>query len=180
MTRVIEIFKSLGSLIENMLQIVVRHVSDAVAYVNSKITRVRYLVVHVLACMVITQLSIAGIMFGPVVGGVAVGSIAGIAIAEAFFRERDSGDIQINDTERVVETEVVPYDEWPSDCYSCGKDIEKSMEVRGQFVVHKGQSEAETKAVGVCESCVWTYGTLFDNADELTRIYDHRGDPVEL
>lgn len=76
--------------------------------------------------------------------------------------------------------EIVPYDQWPDQCYVCNDDIPDGMNYRGQYVVHKGEGESQTKAVPLCEECVWTYSTLMDNHDTLVGIYDCRDDPVEL
>ncbi len=76
---------------------------------------------------------------------------------------------------------LVPYDQWPDQCYVCNSDIDGDMKVRGQFVVHKGQSEAETKAAPLCEECTWTYTTLAEYDEQLVSdVYDCRGEPVDL
>jgi hypothetical protein len=54
------------------------------------------------------------------------------------------------------------------------------MRIRGQFVIHKGESQAKTKAVPLCEECTWTHSTLVDNHDALVGIYDEREQPTEL
>lgn len=82
--------------------------------------------------------------------------------------------------DKVVESEIIPYDQWPNECYVCGDEIPDDMEYRGQFVIHKGESEAKTKAAPLCESCTWTYSTLMDNHEALVGAYDRRGNPVDL
>jgi len=138
------------------------------------------LAVAMMACFVVAQLAILGLIPG-IIGGLALGGLAGTAIGKVFIENRGPDiDHVMSDNSPVVETELVPYDKWPDECYVCRDDIPDDMEIRGQFVIHKGESEAETKAVPLCEECTWTHSTLIDNHDHLVGIYDERQEPTEL
>lgn len=75
------------------------------------------------------------------------------------------------------EKELVPYDDWPNDCYACGSEL---GQVRAQFVVQKGESVNKLKAVGVCDACARTHSALLDYSDRLDKIYNMRGEPEEI
>lgn len=135
------------------------------------------------ALFISTQVALIGLV--PTIFGSIVFSIfAGISIGKLYVYDptpdMDHMDHAVSDSTPVVETELVPYDKWPDECYVCRDDIPNDMEIRGQFVIHKGESEAETKAVPLCEECTWTHSTLVDNHDTLVKIYDERTEPTEI
>lgn len=133
-----------------------------------------------LVLFVATQASLIGLI-PTFIGSLAFGAFAGIAISKVFIAtRRPKMDHVTSDSSPVVETELVPYSKWPDECYACLNEIPDDMEIRGQFVIHKGESESQTKAVPLCESCTWTYSTLVDNHDTLVEIYDERDEPTEL
>lgn len=111
-----------------------------------------------------------------IAGGLALGVLSGFALWGWMIVHNPPVETHTETVERIV-----PYDQWPDKCYVCGKDIDSDMELRGQFVIHKGESEAETRAVPLCEECTWTYTTLTEWHDELVAgVYDRRGDPIDL
>ena len=129
---------------------------------------------------VVAQVALLGLI-PPILGGIALGLLTGTAIGKGYIQNKtpDLKNVTSNN-DPIVETEIIPYDQWPDECYVCHDDIPDDMEIRGQFVIHKGESESRTKAVPLCESCTWTHSTLVDNHDTLVEIYDERGKPSEL
>lgn len=114
-------------------------------------------------------------------GSAALGIFAGLSIGKLYiYAPASSIDDVTTRNNSIVETEIVPYNSWPDKCYICDDEVEEDMEIRGQFVVHKGESESQTKAVPLCEECTWTHSTLIDNHDMLVGIYDERQETTEL
>lgn len=131
------------------------------------------LLLVMLVLFLVTAVAIAGLI-PTIIGNFTFGIFAGTAIGKIFI-ENTRTEIR----EREVE-KIVPYEQWPEQCYSCGDEIPESMEYRGQYVVHKGEDAAKTKAVGLCEECTWTYSTLVDNHERFIDPLDCRNDPIEL
>lgn len=129
---------------------------------------------------VVAQVALLGLI-PPLLGAIALGLLAGTAMGKGYIQNKAQGIEHVtSNNDPIVETEIIPYDQWPDKCYVCHDDIPDDMEIRGQFVIHKGESESRTKAVPLCESCTWTHSTLVDNHDTLVEIYDERDEPTEL
>lgn len=131
-------------------------------------------------CFFVAQVAMLGFI-PPIFGGFALSGLAGTAIGKVYIQNQGPDmDHVIDNSDPVVETEIVPYDKWPNECYVCRSDIPDDMDIRGQFVIHKGESQSKTKAIPMCEECTWTHSTLVDNHDTLVGIYDERQQPTEL
>lgn len=124
----------------------------------------------------LAQLSILGTL-GPVVGFSAVSALLAVSIT-VLITPQGSTHPQPQHTHKSSnsssEDNIIPYDAWPDECFACSTEIDDDMDIRGQFVVHKGDSVAQTKAVPLCEECTWTYSTLVDNSEPITEICDDR------
>ena len=135
-----------------------------------------------LAAFMLTTLALAGAL-PSTVGSLSFGIFAGVCFGKVWIeqagakRRRDRSNTT---TSSNTEKEIIPYENWPDSCVACGKEIPDSMELRGQFCVHRDESVADTKAGGLCSECTRTYSTLVDNHTQLLDIYDKSEDPVEL
>lgn len=155
-------------------------IMDTIASTFNKIPPEKGLFVVMTITLLLTQAAIMGII-PTMVGAIAFGIFSGFSIGKIFIEQREDSSNHIRTkTETEVKEKIIPYDSWPDDCYTCGEDIDENMEYRGQFVVHKGESDIKTKAVPLCEECMWTHSTLIDNHDRLVETYDGRVEPEEL
>jgi hypothetical protein len=153
----------------DMMQVVMDAISNAVSGVFDILTTERGTIFVTLVGMVFSMLALQG-WVPVIVGSVALGLLAG----QAF---RPLLQTSSNSTRTETIEKMVPYNEWPNECYACGQPLGS---VRGQLVVHKGDNANSLKAVGLCETCTRTHSTLLDYSDEMEEIFDSRGDPEEL
>lgn len=133
-----------------------------------------------LGCFILTTLALA--QFIPlIVGSVSFGIFCGICVGKVWIERRViKARRRRSATETKTETKIIPYDKWPDSCVACGEDIPDSMELRGQFTVHRNESTSGTKSGGLCNECTRTYSTLVDNHTHLVDVYDKSEEPVEL
>lgn len=137
-----------------------------------------------IVCLIVSQVALMGFI-PTIIGNFSLGVLAGTGIAKVVFNN-DSNDNSIDKynqpVSKEVETkkEIVPYNQWPDECYVCNDNIPENMSIRGQYVVHKGESNTQMKAIPLCESCTWTHATLLDNHDRMTKIFDERENETEL
>lgn len=126
-----------------------------------------------LGCFILTTVALA--QFIPlIVGSVSFSIFCSICVGKVWIERR------VIKTETKTETKIIPYDAWPDSCVACGEDIPDSMELRGQFAVHRNESTSGTKSGGLCNECTRTYSTLVDNHTHLVDVYDKSEEPVEL
>lgn len=119
---------------------------------------------------------IIAIAAGPVSIVSAALMIFGAAVFGAFAVHGLSDNS--TEVETQIEEEIIPYKDWPDSCYACPNDIDD--ELRAQFVVHREESEAGLRAVGLCNECALTYSTVLDNHDILLDAYDKTDDPIDI
>lgn len=125
------------------------------------------------ALMLLVLVEIIPVIFIGIPAGYIIGDILFVYVVPDDSDDttvRSDSPIQV---EKETET-IVPYEDWPTECYGCGESITDDMDVRGQFVVHKGESVANTKAVGLCDECTWTGSTVVDNMYQFTEPFDGR------
>ncbi len=115
-----------------------------------------------------------------IIGPPALGVLVGTALGQLHTNSTNSSGTTDTTSDNTSAKSIIPYEQWPDECYVCHDSINRDMDIRGQFVVHKGESKSETKAVGLCEECTWTHSTLVDNHDTLVSIYDDRTEPATL
>jgi hypothetical protein len=135
-----------------------------------------------LICFMVTTLALAQVV--PLYfGSITFGLFTGTAIGQAWIKQSSTNTIDKTtdqQTQSTADMNMTAWSAWPDTCYACDEPIDTDMSIRGQFVVHKGESTNQTKATGLCEECVWTYSTLIDNHSHLVKTYDGRENPTEL
>jgi len=159
-----------------LMEIVMDSIANTIASLLSwdKLQLVASLVAFIAAQVILLTASMA--IFPQIALSLCLGTLAGFAYW-GYHQTHVNPRVETH-TETVEQ--LIPYDQWPDQCYVCNSDIEHDMNVRGQLAIHKGEEEAKTKAAPLCESCTLTYSTLMDNHDTLVDIYDRRDRPVEL
>ena len=119
--------------------------------------------------MVIIMSSLQGLI-PAAAGSIALGLLGGYSMRPLFNTVETR-------TKTVTVEEIIPYNDWPNDCYGCGNTL---GEKRGQFVVQTGEESNNIKAVGLCKKCTRTHSTLLDYSEKFNKLYDMRGEPEEI
>jgi hypothetical protein len=152
-----------------MIQTIADKIASGVDWVLGALTTEKGTMFIAMAGLVVGMLALQG-WIPTIAGSIALGLLAG----QAFRPILQSSNIQ---TKTVTTEQIVPYNDWPDECYGCGAELGA---IRGQLAIHKSEDSDDMKAVGLCEECTRTHSTLLDYSDRVQEMFDHRGNPEEI